>query len=123
MPTQGFIFTHIYIAHSSATDIIHFPSFAKLNAELFGWHPGKEEVLAADESLCIELDVFATDLTTQPPPNPAPTLASPCVPDISNLTSQLFASDNKLFFIFHQIPGSTITEWHLPQVNVKTSIK
>ena len=79
-PTQPFNFTHICIAHSAATDIIHFPSLAELNIKLFDWHHGKEEALAADESLYIELDVSATHLTIQPPPNPAPVLASPRVP-------------------------------------------
>ena len=109
-PTEPFNFTHGNIAQSDVTDTTHFPSLAELNADLFDWHPGKEEALAADVALCIELDVVATDLTAQPPPNPVPTLASPRVPDISDLTSQLFASDNKLFFISHKILGSTITE-------------
>ena len=96
-PTEPFNFTHGNIAQSDVTDTTHFPSLAELNADLFDWHPGKEEALAADVALCIELDVVATDLTAQPHRNSAPALVLPRVPDMSNLTSQLFLSDDKLF--------------------------
>ena len=56
-PTQPFNFVSIHLA-SSADDSIHFPSLSELNAEMFEWYSGKEEALAANESLCIELDLF-----------------------------------------------------------------
>jgi hypothetical protein len=122
-PPQPFNFAQILTTMPEASENIHFPTLAELNAELFDWHPGEEEALAADESLCIELDVFTVDTSaTLPPPIPAAAPASPLVPDIGDLTARLFASVDKLFFISHKIPGSSITEWHLAQVDLRTSL-
>ena len=61
--------------------------------------------------------------TIRPPPSPTPTPATPIVPDIIDLTANLFASTDKLFFIAHKIPGSDITEWHLVQVDLTLSLQ
>ena len=79
---QPFHFAQILTTMPAASENIHFPTLAELNAELFDWHPGEEDALAADESLCIELDVFTVDTFTTLPPTPAPAPASPLVPDI-----------------------------------------
>ena len=122
-PSQPFNFSNVTIAHTSANTSIHFPTLSELNEELFDWIPGEEDILAADDSLTIELDVFAAGITRLPPPTPIVAPSTPIIPNIGNLTTQLLASDDKLFFISHKIPGSTITEWHLAQVDISTTMR
>ena len=123
-PTQPFNFASVTVSVTTADDAIHFPTLDELNKDLFDWHNGEEAALYANESLCIELDVFASMPTTiRPPPSPTPTPATPIVPDIIDLTANLFASTDKLFFIAHKIPGSDITEWHLVQVDLPLSLQ
>ena len=105
------------------TDTIHFPTLSKLNAGLFDWNPGKENILAANNSLYIKLEIFASILNPRPPPTPVPAPGTPLVPAIGDLTVQLMASADKLFFISHKIPGSTNTEWHLAQVDLKITLE
>ena len=56
------------------------------------------------------------------PPNLPATPVSPTPPSISTLTSQLIASENKLFFIRHRIPGSSSSEWYLVRVALRDTL-
>ena len=60
----------------------------------------------SDESLYVDIEVFAAA------PNPSPSTQAPIapsVPEIGPITASILASDDKLFFISHHIPGSTMT--------------
>ena len=119
-PSQPFKTASIGL--SSADDNIgtRFPTLAELNAELFDWDEGEEEAVMADDSLISDIEIFSA--TPAPiPPTPAP--ASPSVPDLGPLTANIMASDDKLFFISHRIPGSTVSEWALVRVDVQNSLK
>ena len=125
-PTQPFNSVSIHLA-SSADDSIHFPSLSELNAEMFEWYSGEEEALAVTKSLCIELDVFAINASAEPTPQPIPTPTAaplaPVLPTLSDLTVKLLASADKLFFIAHMIPGSSVSEWHLVQVDLSATMR
>ena len=103
--------TTLLVAHK---DIV-FPSLAELNSECFEWQEGEEDDVLADESLCEVVEVFATTRAQSaaskrgpPPPVEAPLAAR--VPDIGPLTASILSSRDKLFFIAHRIPGSTVSE-------------
>ena len=90
---------------STDEDSIHFPSLSELKTEMFEWYSGEEEALSANESVCIDLDVFATNTSADPTPPPitAPTAAPlvPVLPTLSDITTKLLVSTDKLFFIAH----------------------
>ena len=69
--------------------------------------------------LCVHIKVFTT-APTPCPPTQAP--ISPGVPEIGPLTASILASDDKLFFVSHRFPGSTMTEWALARVDLKRLI-
>ena len=82
---------------SVGSDVI-FPTLAKLNAELFDWNENEEEMVFVDDSLCVDIEVFAAA------PTPHPSIQapiSPSVPEIGPLKASILASDDKLFFIYH----------------------
>jgi len=85
---------------------------------MFEWYSGEEEVLAAHESLCIELDVFATNASFEPTPPPitSPTAAplAPVLPTLSDLTVKILVSTDTLFFI---------VKGHLVQVNLFATMR
>ena len=122
-PTQPFNVVSVYLA-SSDEDTIHFPTLSELKAEMFDWYSGKEETLSADESLCTEFDIFATNITAEPvsPPITEPTAAppAPVLPTLGDLTAKLLASDDKLFFISHMISGSSVS--NLVQADLQVTL-
>ena len=66
-----------------------------MNAELFEWNENEEEIVFADESLCVDIEVFAAA------PNPSPSTQAPIapsVPEIGPITASILASNDKLFF-------------------------
>ena len=74
----------------------------------------------ADDSLCVDNGVF---YATPTPPPPTQATISPCVPKIGPLTASILASDDKMFFISHRIPGSAMTEWALARVSLQRSVQ
>jgi len=105
------------------TSPLHFPTLAELNAEMFDWHPGEAASVLADDSLCQQLDVFSSAMTTQPPPSPPLPLETPVVPSGVDLMATLYPSVDRLFFISHTVPGSDVAEWSLVQVDLALSMR
>ena len=77
-------------------------------------------MLFADDSICVEIEVFAASPTPRPPTQ-APIASS--VPEIGPLTASILARYDKLFFISHRVRGSAITEWALYRVDLKRSVQ
>ena len=73
-----------------------------------------------DDLLCVDIEVFAASPTTRPSTQ-AP--IAPSVPDIGPITASILASDDKLFFISHCVPGFYMTEWALARVDLKRSVQ
>ena len=91
-----------------AEEDIKFPTLAELLAECFDWDEGEERIVLANDSLCEQVEIFSTNVLPSPlPPTIAPTV--PTLPLIGPLVARLLASDEKLFFISHGIPGSGVT--------------
>ena len=103
-------------------DDIHFLTLAELLAECFEWHEGEESTVLADDSLCEEIELFHANVLTSPCP-PTTTPSAPPVPLIGPLVASLLASDDKLFFISHRVPGSGVTEWSLVRIILRDSLK
>jgi hypothetical protein len=101
-------------------DAIHFPTLHELNSELDDWDDSEMASVAGDTSLCIAVEAFA--VVPKPPP-PVVQPSPPPVPAIADLTASILASSDKLFFIAHRIPGSTVSEWCLVRVALQDSIK
>ena len=74
----------------------------------------------SDESLYVDIEVFAA-APTPCPPTQCP--IDPSVPDIGPLTASILASDDKLFFISHRVPGSAMKEWELAWVDLQLSVQ
>ena len=74
----------------------------------------------ADDSLCVDITVFAA-APTSCPPTQAP--IAPNVPEIGPITASILASDDKLSFISHRVPGSAMTEWALARVGLQRSVQ
>ena len=104
----------------STEDNIKFPSLAELNAEIFDWQEGEEEIVLADHSLCADIEIFSA-AAVPPPPILAP--VAPRVPGIGPLTASILASVDKLFFVSYRVPGSAMTEWALVRVDLQRSIQ
>lgn len=132
------------------SDPIHFPTLAELNAEFYPGLLNDENDILADDELSASFEAYLIQTrsmtrksatsstspadstaspTTKPadspvvqPPNLPATPVSPTPPSISTLTSQLIASENKLFFIRHRIPGSSSSEWYLVRVALRDTL-
>ena len=78
--------------------------------------------MLTDDSLCEEVELFGARVFTSPCP-PTITPSAPSVPLIGPLVASLFASDDKLFFISHRVPGSGVTEWSLVRIILRDSLK
>ena len=79
---------------------LHFPTLAELNAECLEWGEDEMDLVMADESLCIETEVFAITRSqiaaseraaaserVPPPPEQAP--PAPRIPGIGPLTASI----------------------------------
>ena len=95
---------------------VRFTTLAEPNAQLFEWNENKEDMVSADDSLCVDIEVFA-DAPTPSPPTQAPIATS--VPEVGPLTTSIFAIDDKIFFISHCFPGSAMTKWGLARVDLQ----
>jgi len=123
VPTQPMQTMHVSCLATGASDpdIIHFPTLSELNAELDDWDDAEYNSIFSDSSLCIDVEAFSAQSLAPPPPQETP--SDPPVPTISELTSKLIASKDKLYFIAHRIPGSTVSEWCLVQINLRDSAR
>ena len=98
---------------------IHFPTLDELNASLEGWDASELDFVSSDPSLCIPVEVFTLAPAPSPPVEaPLP----PSVPAIAQLAASILKSKDKLFFIAHSIPGSTVAEWTLARVALSDSV-
>ena len=118
-PSQLFKTTFHATTPAVGSDV-RFPTLAEPNDELFEWNENEKEMVFADDSLYVDIEVFAT-ATTPRPPTQAP--IAPSVPDIGPQTSSIFASDDKLSFMSHRVPGSAMTEWALARVDFQRSVQ
>ena len=118
-PSQPFK-TSIHSATPYVGSDVRFPNLAKMNSELFEWNENEEDMVFVDDSICVDIEVFAT-APTPCPPTQAP--ISPSVPEIGPLTASILASDDKLFFISHRVPGSAMKEWELAWVDLQLSVQ
>ena len=118
-PSQPFK-TSVHSATPSVGSDVRFPTLDELNAVFFEWNKNEEEMVFADELLCVGIEVFDAAPTPRPP-NQAP--ISPSVPDIGPLTASILASDDKLFSISYHVPVSAMTEWALARVDFKRSVQ
>ena len=120
-PVQPINFTLFNVDANSSH--IHFPTLDELNAELYDWHPGEREAVFADDSLCQQLDIFASSVATSGPDPPTPAPATPVAPTAIDLMAQIYTSTDRLFFIAHTVPGSDVAEWTLVQVDLPLSMR
>ena len=123
-PTQPFKESELSPALSGLTsseDIIS-PSLADLNTELFDWNEGEEETVLANDSLCVQVEMFNTTAVTSPLP-PTIDQKDPSVPLIGPLTTNIMAGFDKLFFISHRVPDYGVTEWSLVRVALRDSLR
>ena len=87
---------------------LHFPTLAELNAECLEWGEDEMDLVLADESLCVETEVFAVTRSqtaaskraaeserAPPPPEQAP--PAPRIPEIGPLTASIMQSRDRLF--------------------------
>ena len=118
-PPIKFVSINVGVCH----DDIHFPSLSELNDELDDWSSMDIAALAEDPTLSITLDAFVTNIVNTRPLPPTAAPLTPHIPSLADLTSMLLRSDDKLFFISHRIPGASVTEWQLAQVDITTSLK
>ena len=101
-------------------EVLCFPNLSELNAELADWSDAELSAINSSDALCTDLEVFAA--TTAPaPPAVAPEL--PSVPSLPSLTTSILASSDKLFFISHRVPGSSLSEWCLVRVALQDSTR
>ena len=70
---------------------------------------------------CAHVEVFIAALA--PPLQQHTKPPAILIPDIGPLTACLYTSSNKLFFISHQTPGSSVVEWTLVQANLAASLQ
>ena len=98
------------------------PSLAKLMAELFDWNEGEEDAVLANDSLCEYVEIFSTSVIPSLLP-PTVALVAPSLPLIVPLIVSLMSSLDKLFFVSHRLPGSSVTELSLVQVAMRDSFR
>ena len=73
---------------------MHFPTLAELNAECLEWGEDEMDLVMADESLCVETEIFAVTRSQAAaseraplPPEQAP--PAPRIPEIGPLTADI----------------------------------
>ena len=116
-PSQQFK-TSIHAATPAVGSDFIFSILAELNAECSEWNENKEYMVFADDLICVDIEEFTT-APTPCPPNQAS--IAPSVPEIGPLTASILASDDKLFFVSHHVPGSAMTECALARVDLQLS--
>ena len=97
----------------------HWPTLHELNEELnpFPWQVGEREQV---ELRGDTIESHAVMYTGPPPAPPAPT--SPTIPSIASLAARIIQSTDKLFFIAHRLPNTTVAEWRLVRVAFQDSV-
>ena len=81
-----------------------FPTLSDINDEMCDWGNLDQPLLRT------EFETFKSYASTDNPTEPPKAAQLPAAPPITTLAAQILQSSDKLFFITHQIPGSTQTE-------------
>lgn len=104
-------------SHSCRT--FHWPSLSELNDEMspFPWETGEREQVAT----MTDDDIVHASLYHGPPPT-MPVVHPPRLPTPSALAAMIVKSDDRLFFISHELPNSGRREWRLIRVHLADSM-
>ena len=106
-------------ASASAYRTFHWPSLSELNDEMspFPWTTGEREQVAT----MTDDDIVHASLYHGPPPT-MPVVHPPKLPSPSALAAMLVKSDDRLFFISHELSNSGRREWRLVRVHLADSM-
>jgi hypothetical protein len=118
-PVQPFKVATSIIAQTNQCAAFHWPSLSELNDDIapFPWADDAEyERYLSGDSVSRH-----TVLTTGPPPA-APAHSIPSVPAIHLLTAAIIKSNDRLFFVSHNIGANDAREWRLARVAFDDSI-
>ena len=109
---------------AAASASLHFPSLAELNADICNWSEGEMDLVFNDDTLTQDVEIFTSNPSVIPsePVCAAPPVTKPTLPLITDLTSNLITSRDRLFFIAHRVPGTNVSEWSLVRVALEDSL-
>ena len=94
-----------------------FPTLSDINDEMCEWNDLELPPLRT------EFETFESYVSTDNPTEPPKAAQQPTIPSAATLAAQILRCSDKLFFITHQIPGSSQTEWSLVRVAFEDSIR
>jgi len=103
--------------YSSIHEQFHWLSLSELNDEMapLGW-------MTPEQQDTEDVDLFSPPAMYTGPPPVMPTHNPPRVPNTSSLSTSIVKSNDRLFFISHEIPNSNRREWRLVRVNLEESM-